>query len=121
MDDDATGDFGTLDSWEIAVSYLRIQGTEPQTIIPTRYELYQNYPNPFNPITKIQFGVPKQSNVKILLYDVLGREVAVITDKTMQPGVHIIDFNTGNLSSGVYFYKMVSGDFTSIKKLVILK
>lgn len=93
--------------------------------IPKEYALHQNYPNPFNPVTIIKFELPKSGNVTLKLYDVLGNEVAVLIDGYKQAGYYEAQFNGANFASGVYFYKLSatggSNDFTSVRRLVILK
>ncbi len=81
----------------------------------------QNYPNPFNPATKISFAVPKAGNVELKVYDILGREVATLVNEVKQPGIYNVDFNASNFASGIYFYTMKSGDFTAVKKMVLVK
>ena len=89
--------------------------------IPYKYELYQNYPNPFNPVTKINFDIVKQSNVKITVYDALGREIETLLNEELQPGKYYADFNASKLASGLYFYRIVAGDFSDVKRMIILK
>ncbi len=89
--------------------------------IPEQYYLSQNYPNPFNPNTKIDFSVPKNSLVTIKIYDVVGKEVAVLVNRDFTIGSYTIDFNASTLTSGVYFYKITAGDYTDTKKLVLVK
>ncbi|KXK52923.1 MAG: peptidase S8/S53 subtilisin kexin sedolisin [Chlorobi bacterium OLB5] len=84
--------------------------------IPAIYNLKQNYPNPFNPVTKISYDIPIGSNVKITISDLLGREVFVLINEYMPAGTHSVNFNADNLSSGVYFYKLESGEFIDSKK-----
>ncbi len=90
-------------------------------ITVTDFSLSQNYPNPFNPATKIKFDVPKASFTKLIIYDLLGREVAVLVNEELKPGTYQADWNASNYSSGVYFYKIVSGDFVETKKMVLMK
>jgi Secretion system C-terminal sorting domain len=85
------------------------------------YDLFQNYPNPFNPSTKISFQIPKPGNVVLKIYDILGREVMTLVNGYKNVGRYKIDFNASNLASGVYIYRLVSGDFVSVKKMVLLK
>jgi len=85
------------------------------------YALHQNYPNPFNPATKIEFEIPKASFVSIKIFDVLGREVAVIVSEELQPGKYSKVWNAENCSSGIYFYSMQSGVFSRTKKLILNK
>jgi hypothetical protein len=89
--------------------------------VPANYSLSQNYPNPFNPSTKISFSLPKSGMADLRVYDVLGREVAVLVNGMIQGGTHSVDFNASDLSSGIYFYTLKSGDFTSTKKMMLLK
>lgn len=89
--------------------------------IPKQFRLEQNYPNPFNPSTTIQFAIPVSSPVSIKLYDVLGRQVVVLLDEEMQPGVYKLSFEAGELASGVYFYRIQASEFTQTRKLMLLK
>lgn len=89
--------------------------------IPTEFGLFQNYPNPFNPVTRIKYHIPSTSQVSIKIYDVIGREVAVLIDEVKAPGIYQISFNGENLASGIYFYQMKAGDFVEVKKMSILK
>lgn len=89
--------------------------------IPKSYNLEQNYPNPFNPTTNIKFALPKSGNVKLAVYDILGNEVSVLIDGYKQAGNYTADFDASKLSSGVYFYKLVSADFVSTKKMMLIK
>ena len=89
--------------------------------IPKEFNLGQNYPNPFNPITSINYQVPEASLVSIKVYDLIGREVTVLVNEVKQPGIYQVSFGTENLASGVYFYKMTAGDFSSVRKMNLLK
>jgi hypothetical protein len=89
--------------------------------LPVVYELYQNYPNPFNPSTVINYSIPKTSLVTIKVYDILGKEVATLVNEEKSAGNYSVQFNGGNLSSGIYFYRMHAGSFTETKKLILLK
>jgi hypothetical protein len=89
--------------------------------IPQRYELYQNYPNPFNPITKLKFQMPKSEFVKLVLFDVTGKEIAALVNEELIPGIYEIDWDASNYPSGVYFYTIVTGNFTQTKKMVLIK
>ncbi|MGB9696867.1 MAG: T9SS type A sorting domain-containing protein [Ignavibacteria bacterium] len=88
---------------------------------PDKYELLQNYPNPFNPITAIKFSLPKDQLVKLSIYDITGKEVAVLVNEVKKAGSYIVEFNAGNLASGVYFYKLTAGEFSSVKKMMLVK
>lgn len=89
--------------------------------IPSSYNLMQNYPNPFNPSTNIRLNVPASGTVKLVVYDELGREVRVLIDGALQPGIYNIDFDGTGLTSGVYFYKLTAGEFTQTKKMILSK
>ena len=89
--------------------------------IPDKYELSQNYPNPFNPVTNLEFGISNLGFVTLKIYDVLGRELLTLVNEIKEPGYYKIKFNAGNLSSGVYFYRMEAGDFVTVKKFVVMK
>jgi hypothetical protein len=88
---------------------------------PRSFELKQNYPNPFNPSTSIKFAVPKRGLVKLVIYDLLGKEIRTILNEVRDPGRYTVAFDASDLSSGVYFYKILSGEFTDAKKMIILK
>ncbi|MCB2200192.1 carboxypeptidase regulatory-like domain-containing protein [bacterium] len=89
--------------------------------LPTKYALHQNYPNPFNPATRIKFDLIQAQHVKLAVYNVLGREVARLVDGKMEPGFHAIEFDAARFASGVYFYRLESDAFTSMKKMVLVK
>lgn len=85
------------------------------------YSLSQNYPNPFNPETKIQFSIPKNGLVKIVVYDLLGQEVKELVNEFKQQGSYNVAFNAASLSSGVYFYKLITDEFIETKKMILVK
>jgi hypothetical protein len=87
----------------------------------TEYSLAQNYPNPFNPATVISFSLPMKGNVKLTVFDALGKEVAELLNKEMTMGIHKISFDAKNLSSGIYFYRLQSGNFVEMKKMILLR
>jgi len=95
--------------------------TNNNTGVPETYKLGQNYPNPFNPVTKIDFSIPKQGIVNLKIYDMLGREVAVLVSKEMSAGNYTFNYNASSLTSGVYFYKLEINGFSDIKKMTVLK
>ncbi|MBE2219343.1 MAG: T9SS type A sorting domain-containing protein, partial [Ignavibacteria bacterium] len=84
---------------------------------------YQNYPNPFNPVTKIKFDVSGISVAQTFLsvYDINGKEISLLVNEELKPGSYEISFNASGLSSGVYFCKISAGNFTDVKKMVLLK
>jgi hypothetical protein len=83
-----------------------VEVKEKSNEIPSKFTLYQNYPNPFNPSTTIEFDIPERTNVKLVVYDILGREVETLVDKELEPGKYKINFTATNLPSGVYFYTL---------------
>lgn len=89
--------------------------------IPLEYALLQNYPNPFNPVTVINYQLPKTSNVKLSIYDALGREVNVLVNKSQNEGNHNVEWDASNYPSGVYFYRLEAGSFVSTKKMILIK
>ncbi len=89
--------------------------------IPEKFELFQNYPNPFNPSTTIKFSLPKASQVTLKVYNVLGQVVAELLDKDLLAGAHQIEFNAVSHASGVYIYRLEAGEFTAVKKLLLVK
>jgi hypothetical protein len=88
---------------------------------PKEYSLGQNYPNPFNPSTTIEYSIPKNSVVSLKIYDMLGKEVATLTDRYQEAGTYIVNWNASHLSSGVYFYKLSAGSFIETKKMILSK
>jgi hypothetical protein len=88
---------------------------------PRSFTLSQNYPNPFNPTTTIDFALPKESDVKLSVFSMLGQKVATLANAHMNAGRQSVLFDASKLSSGVYFYKLEAGDFQSIKKMMLLK
>ncbi len=89
--------------------------------IPAKFELSQNYPNPFNPTTKIEYQLPNDGNVNISVFDNSGKEVASLVNEFKSAGYYTVNFNGASLSSGVYFYKIASGNFSSVKKMMLVK
>jgi len=111
---------GPSNVWASGGCSGNMTGIENNTL-PSEYSLSQNYPNPFNPSTTIAYSIPKPGFVSIIVYDILGKEAAVLVNENKQAGSYIVDFNASRLSSGVYFYKITSGGFTSVKKMVLMK
>ncbi len=89
--------------------------------IPTKFKLEQNYPNPFNPSTNINFSIPKPGNVKLSVFDVLGREVETLVNEQLSAGTYKVDFNASHLPSGLYFYRLSAGSFTETRRMVLVK
>lgn len=98
-----------------------ITSVESSESIPQDYHLFQNFPNPFNPITKLSFYIPRSSKVTLEVYDILGRLIQVLVNSYQNFGYHEVEFNSEKISSGVYFYKITANNYTSIKKMILLK
>ncbi len=90
-------------------------------LIPRIYELAQNYPNPFNPTTRVRFQVPGDSDVRLSVYDLLGREVTVLVNERKAAGTYEVRFDANGLASGVYLYRLTAGSFSAVKRMVLLK
>jgi hypothetical protein len=121
MTDTAGGDTGILNAWCLVLSYDCPVGGIQTVEIPNYYSLDQNYPNPFNPSTSIKYSVPETRLVTLKVFDVLGREVATLVNETKNPGFHTVNFDASNLASGIYFYRIDAGSFSSIKRMVLVK
>jgi len=99
--------------------------------MPEKYLLMQNYPNPFNPTTTIKFDIQKQGFVTLKVYDMLGKEVSTLVSDILQPGSYVsdilqpgsykADFTAEGLTSGVYFYRLVTNDFSDVKRMMLIK
>lgn len=107
--------------WTLADFEHPLPVEEEKNIQPKSFALEQNYPNPFNPSTVIKYQVPERSYVTIKVYDVLGKEAAVLVNEELNPGLYSVKFNASDLSSGLYFYTMKTGKFTSTNKMLMLK
>jgi photosystem II stability/assembly factor-like uncharacterized protein len=90
-------------------------------MLDNSYQLYQNYPNPFNPSTTIKYVLPHQSFVSLKVFDVLGRELTMLVDEQKQPGEYSVTFNASELPSGVYFYRLRTGDVVQTRKLIVIR
>ena len=120
----AVGQYGTVSKYTSPI------GIKPMSSeIPKEFKLSQNYPNPFNPTTKIRFEIPLPplsergagGFVRLVIYDLLGHEVATLINEQLKPGVYEIEWDVGNFSSGVYFYRLQAGSFSESKKMLMLK
>ena len=107
---------GPNSKWELVTDI-----EDEQYLIPVNAELSQNYPNPFNPSTIIKYDIPIESNVTLKVFDVLGREVTTLVNKRQKAGFYEVEWNAVNNSSGVYFYKILAGDFVETKKMLLLR
>ncbi|MBN8583645.1 MAG: S8 family serine peptidase [Ignavibacteria bacterium] len=121
VNDNAASDTGRVMNYVINISYNATVGINNNNNLPFSFILEQNYPNPFNPSTSIRYSVPAAGNVTLKVFDVAGKEVAILVNEMKQQGVYSIDFNASNLASGVYFYRIEAGDFTDVKKMLLVK
>jgi photosystem II stability/assembly factor-like uncharacterized protein len=89
--------------------------------IPDKFHLFQNYPNPFNPATNIRFDISGNSFVSLKIYDVMGREVTSLVNEQLSSGAYEVDWNASNYPSGVYYYRMIAGEYSETKKMILVK
>jgi len=91
--------------------------------IPKAFALHQNYPNSFKPTTTIKYDIPVGTYyyTSLKMYDILGKEVATLVNEVKSPGTYEVQFDASHLASGIYFYKLTAGNFTSVKKLILMK
>lgn len=119
-----TSDGASIDpSWGIVNSAVGVSEDDQQ---PTQFSLSQNYPNPFNPSTTINYSIPNERNenirsVQLKIYDILGREVATLVNKHQSPGNYQVEWHAANNPSGVYFYQLKAGNYSEVKKMLLLK
>jgi len=113
----------TASQWStFTASVSSVTSVEPGiTGTPAKYELFQNYPNPFNPVTKISYSIPIDGIITLKVFDILGKEVAILFNDRKVAGNYSVDFNATNFSSGVYFYKLEVNNYTDIKRMVLVK
>ena len=90
-------------------------------VIPKNFALLQNYPNPFNPVTKITFALPSKFKVKLIVYDLLGREVATLVDAEKSAGQYEVFWNAGDMASGIYFYRMITEKYSNVHKMILIR
>lgn len=95
--------------------------TQVSTNVPEGFSLRQNYPNPFNPMTNVKIQMPKGGLVKLTVFDITGKEVAILVNEELNAGTYNIDFNASHLASGMYFYSMETAGFTEVKKMILIK
>lgn len=91
------------------------------SVVPTVFELSQNYPNPFNPSTLIQYSIPRSSQVRLTVYDMLGREVASLVDAEQAAGTYRARFDGSSLASGTYFYRLQAGEYNQTRKFLLMR
>jgi hypothetical protein len=106
------------DVWKFSISVTGVAVTNP---LPVSYQLDQNYPNPFNPSTTIRYGLPHKSHVSLIVYNTLGQLVSELVSGEQEAGYHEVRFDASNLSSGVYFNRIIVGDFVQTRKLLLIR
>ena len=112
----------SLDSINFVLNQMYVRIKMEEGVIPQSFKLFQNYPNPFNPVTTIKFQIPLAAAlVSLKVYDLLGREVEVLLNQSLTAGSYEVTFDAKNLSSGIYFYKLISGDYSETKRMVLIK
>lgn len=102
-------------------TYGQLTNIDEEESLPTTFHLFQNYPNPFNPSTTIEFSIKKDTRTRLIIYNALGQLITTILDKELLKGYHNIIFDGSNYSSGVYFYQLITDDYKSTKKFVLMK
>ncbi len=119
---------GGFGPWSVTWRFSTLViGIEPiSEIIPDKFMLYDNFPNPFNPVTNIKFDIPKHGigiyqNAELIIYDITGRIVSVLINENLRPGKYSVQWNAGNYSSGIYIYSLRAGNFSAVKKMVLIK
>ena len=111
---------GEIPEWANNGLYI-IQSMTAEQILPEDYTLMPAYPNPFNPTTTIDFSLPMESSVSVVVYNVEGREVTTLINRNMDAGYHSIRWNAAEISSGVYYVKLIAADYTMTQKLMLIK
>ena len=121
ISDTAVGNTGVLKRWCVLITYQPFFGGIQTIEIPNYYFLNQNYPNPFNPVTNIKFGIPESGNVRLVVYDILGREVATLMNERKNPGTYEVNFDASQFASGIYFYSLQTERVTETKRMLLVK
>lgn len=109
------------DASSSAASSGPAEKTDGSTELPTEFSLSQNYPNPFNPTTEISFALPKASNARLDIYNIMGQKVATLVNRHLEAGFHTAVWDGTRVASGVYLYRLEAGDFLGTKKMILLK
>ena len=112
-----TDDYNTIGNSSIAWKTISVENDNNLN----EFKLFRNYPNPFNPITRIEYQIPKESQVTIKVYNTLGKEIATLVDERLSVGKYYVDFDGSNLSSGIYIYSIRANDFIQNQKMALLK
>jgi len=123
------GDANQMREFKYELLYARINGNEygdPVSVrdlkmLPMKYTLFQNYPNPFNPATRIKFTIPVSGLVRLKVYTMLGSEITDLVNEELPAGSYEVEFKAPNLPSGVYFFRLQSGNFVDTKKLLLIR
>ncbi|OGU80826.1 MAG: hypothetical protein A2W11_14205 [Ignavibacteria bacterium RBG_16_35_7] len=114
--------FGTMNPTPEWVAFgTPVSDVQQESEPPVEYSLEQNYPNPFNPSTTIKYSIPEEGYIKLAIYDLLGNEIAVLVSGDQRAGNYEVNFTAGNLSSGVYIYRIESSNYKASKKFVLIK
>lgn len=111
----------TTTSFLVKIRRLSVGISQISSTVPENYNLYDNYPNPFNPKTVIKFDISKTQIVKLTVYNLLGEEINTLVNENLTPGSYSVDFNAGNISSGMYFYRIETPEFSQTKRMVLVK
>ncbi|MCI0472800.1 MAG: T9SS type A sorting domain-containing protein, partial [Ignavibacteria bacterium] len=114
---------GTLGNgvWKRPLSEMIVGIKTISSEVPSGYRLEQNYPNPFNPETNIKFALPKNGKALLTVYDITGREIAVLVNGFLNAGTYEYNFSAKSLTSGIYIYRLIANDFTAVKKMMFVK
>ncbi len=115
---DSSGNEGTF---SMEASAIITTGVGESSTLPLQFELLQNYPNPFNPSTEITYSIPREEFVTLKVYDILGREVAVLVNEQLRAGFYTVTFNASDLPSGVYLYRLNAGTMEQTRRMLLLK
>lgn len=116
-----TNDLTEAQLWYLSGVTFQVTSVDDKNTYPGKFELEQNYPNPFNPSTTIRFTIPEKSLVTLKVYDILGREISTLVNEVKDAGTHTIKFAGQDLPSGMYLYTLTAGNYTSTKKMMLVK
>ena len=116
-----SGIAGTGTLYIDAINFSTLTDVSGVTKIPTSFKLFNNYPNPFNNSTHISYEIPGPSHIKLIVYDILGNEVETLVNEFQNAGIYTISWNADKLSSGIYFLRLQSQNYSAVKKAVLLK
>jgi hypothetical protein len=114
-------DLDKTEHFSEVISINGVTGVSAGEVLPTEFALHQNYPNPFNPATLVRYQLPVGGSVKLAVFDLVGREVAVLVNEPQAPGIYAVKFNAAGLASGVYLYRLQAGTFVQSRKMILMK